>query len=391
MKKRIMMLALVSALGLVTGCQKEVNERDPENNGKQEAVAEEHNDVKDSGAGEDSYEEEDIKGKKTEKNSESASEYREIVMDGVLLNIPSDNDVRIDNEENTIYVDDANLDYISCMIIRNESYEESTKDKDRMKSKAMNYDITLLQDVTEYICDGKSYTYYTFKYNDSGDVTSVVVTGATDSKAIAANVLVNSDLSIEEVIDLMNVYLSTAEATEREDTDSDDLIAENALGNNSYIDPIGERVESIDMNLNTTEVTAMVPEGFYYDSSYDYQDEILNAMCSKRFSSEDGTDVNVYLYDEDMYDDINDVANGYFISDEDYPEFEDSGVQIEEYKGNRIAFRNISYLYNDIVFNKAVAVCQLSDNTYYAVDAINLYEVEITFDKIKGFMDIREK
>ncbi|MCR5420546.1 MAG: hypothetical protein K6E98_06045 [Lachnospiraceae bacterium] len=117
----------------------------------------------------------------------------------------------------------------------------------------------------------------------------------TDNKRIAINLSINSDISVEDAIDLINVYLKTAEETDKEDTTADSLIVEKALDKKNNT-PGGEEAESIVMTLENTKIEAQVPEDFYYEPAMDYYDKETKILSSKRFTAADTTSVDLYLY-----------------------------------------------------------------------------------------------
>ncbi|MBR1691916.1 MAG: hypothetical protein IJ711_03985 [Lachnospiraceae bacterium] len=304
----------------------------------------------------------------------------EIVSNGVLFHIPKSFEVRIDDETGNIYINDENYNYELVMVVADGSYEESLTDKEHLMENAKKFDITVQKEVTEYTVNGKSYAYFTFEYNDGSGITSVVYTAATSDKKVGINLIRNSDITEEEVIDQIDAFLHNAEGTELADSTEQDTFRADFVRD-------GEPVSETRLKLGSVVVEAKVPEGYYYIDEF-----MTDYSYAQMFESEDEKiSVTTYLYEAGVFE----SAAGYVeqqvgLIDPDDSSYSD--VQVldkaqEQVNGNLIIYGGVRYMYDSTTFTHIYAACTLPDRSMYLLDASTLYDEELGFDTIRDFMD----
>ncbi|MCR4691246.1 MAG: hypothetical protein K5739_07875 [Lachnospiraceae bacterium] len=388
MKKNIAIVTLSLCLGL-TACTAETGQGEgPGKDAGDPVVVEETAPAKEEeteGTAEDPGE--DTETKEEAAKTEPGSKEDKIAANGVLFTIPTDYKISIDDETGNIYIDDKDLDFNLVMVVRDGSYEESLQDKDALTANARQQDVTILKDITEYTSGGKSYAYFTFAYNDESSTNTVIYTGATKDKRIGINMMINaSDLKEEDVIDRINGFLQTAQATDLPDTTRDDLVTQEAAMDD-ISQPTGEVVDSASLKLGKSSVTVSVPEGYYYQDDQDVCEEDMFAI--KYFQGSDA-DVTLSLYADGMYTDEEELAESECLINDNAKDIKDEKVQTLDHKGKKVTFKNVEYTYDGTVFHKAIAICRLSDKSMYAVYAQNLDGSALSFESLQGFLDFNE-
>ncbi|MCR5001502.1 MAG: hypothetical protein K6A71_06885 [Lachnospiraceae bacterium] len=312
-----------------------------------------------------------------------------IVSNGVLFTVPRDYSVTVEDETGNIYIDDPDLDFNIVMVVRDGSYEESLEDKDGLTANARKQDVTILKDITEYTAAGKSYAYFTFEYNDHSSTNTVIYTGAVEGKRIGINMMINADdITEEDVIDRINVFLKTAEATGLADTTADDLYDQEGLNDASF-EPEGESIDQTELKLGDTAVTIAIPEGYLYQTDMDAYEEGM--FCKQYFDSSDLSEVTLSLYAEGMYDDLKELVNAECIVNDNAGNVKTEGPKKTDHKGKTLVYKTVSYSYDGTKFNKAIAACELPDKSVYTVLIQNLDGKELSLDDIREFLTFEKE
>ncbi len=325
----------------------------------------------------------DDKEAKQDANKEKGEGYR-VISNGVLFTIPETYAVTVDDESGNIYVDDPDLDFNMVMVVRDGSYEESLEDKDGLTANARAQDVTILKDITEYKSDGKSYAYFTFEYNDHSSTNTVIYTGAVEGKRIGINMMINAyDITEEDVIDRINVFLKTAEATTGADTTAEDLYDQEGLNDSSF-EAEGESVESTQLKTGDTAISVKIPEGCLYQSD---MDAIEKDMFHKQyFVMPDLSEVTLSLYAEGLYDDLKELVNTECTVNDNAKSEKTEGPKKKSHEGKDIVYKTVSYTYDGTEFHKAIAACKLPDKSVYVVLIENLDGEKLTFENICDFL-----
>ena len=362
MKRGFIALALIVLVCLMAGCAQKTG--DQPNGGN-------------TGAG---------SGTGTVKEEKPEKENYRLISNGVLFTIPRNYDLSVDDETKNIYIDDKDLDFNLVMVVRDGSYEESLKDKEGLMANAKQQDVIMHKEITEYTSDGKSYAYFTFEYNDHSSTNTVIYTKATDDKRIGINMMINADRSEEDVIDQINVFLKTAEPTDLADTTQDDLVAQEGLADERQE---GKLIDETELTYGKKTIKVSIPDGVYYrDDMDEYVEELFH---KQNFRTEDGCDIYLCFYAEEMYDDLNELVDMECIVNDNAKKVKQDGPKTTDHNGNSFLCKTASYLYDGTVFNKGIAACELPDGSMYAVFAENLDGDELSFDDIKGFLDFEIK
>ncbi len=375
MKKFICVAALLVCVGVFAGCSSAKKEQAPQD---RTGEAGKSNETGTAAPAEDGG---------TSGNEESG-EYI-IVSNGVRFTIPDDYAVSIEDESGNIYIDDKDLDFNLVMIVRDGSYEESLKDKDELTAKAREQDVDIVKDVTEYTSDGKSYAYFTFSYKDENGDYTVIYTGATKDKRIGMNMTINAgDLTEEDVIDRINVFLKTAEATDLADTTQEDLYSQEGL-NDTSMQAEGESIDETELKLGNTTIKVKIPDDYLYQSDEDVLEEDM--FAKQYFQSEDLSDVTLSLYAEGLYDDLKELVDSECIVNDNAKGAKTEGPKEKSIDGKKVVYKLTSYSYGGTTFNKVAAAYELPDKSVYVVYIQNLDGDELSLDDVGDFMTFETK
>ena len=325
--------------------------------------------------------EENEKSQNDDQGKKAAGNY-EIALNGVLFTIPKTYDITIVEDTETVYINDEDYNFEMSMVVREDSYTEALKDKESLTENARKEDITIIKDITECEINGKSYAYFTFEFHDYDTVNTIAYTEGAGDKRIGMNIIINSDMTTEEVLEIVDTFLHDTKKTDVANTTVSDL---------SEMDQVstGKALQETELKLGDKTYTVKVPDGYYYMDDHTSEGSYLQIFESENQK----VSVNIMLMEEPYCgtakEYVKSEAESIDESDSDYSEVKKSQIEQTEVNGNTVYYGTLSYVYNDGPYKKLFAACELPGGESYVMEVTTLYNEEsVTFDIFEDFMDI---
>lgn len=326
--------------------------------------------------------EDDSDGKKSDDNQTAAGNY-EVALDGILFTIPRTFSVTVTDETEGVYINDEDYNFEMVLVVRDGSYTESLKDKESLMENAQKKGYTITKEIRECEINDKSYAYFTYESEDYDVVNTVAYTEGAGDKRIGMNIIINSDMTQEEVLEIIDTFLHDTEKTGKPDTTLEDLMEANHVSD-------GIALEETKLKLGDKTYTAKVPSGYYYMDEYSSDDSY-----TQMFESENQQiNVSIRIMELPYYGTPKEYVKDEFEmvdeNDSDYSQVERSEIEETKVNGNTVYYGSMTYLYKGKVYKDLFAACELPDGESYILDVNTLYEEEnLSFDMFQDFMDIK--
>lgn len=322
--------------------------------------------------------EDDILGNEVTKGENGSFNSIVMIIDGFRFTVPGDYDCFYSYEIGpVVYLDDV---FQMKTAVREGTYEEMMEDSASMTQKTVDAGGTILQEVRETEFEGKQYAY--FRMELSGDVCFVVYTQAadTDSRVAGQIVVENSELTDEDLIHVFASIAATAQRTDEEDSDYDDIVEQMAARSSI----IGEWKEESSLSLDGVTVTFCVPAGFCSQGIYE-----ADSYSTENFQTADyAIGVDCYLQADEWFADAES-----FIEAEIEGNFRDTDIEMQKINvdGKDCYYYEEKYEYNGSAYQRICAACDVDGNgTFYYVKAAVMDEgVELSIDTIRDFFLFR--
>lgn len=310
--------------------------------------------------------------------------YFELVSNGVRFEIPKEYEITLSEEEKSVYMHDEDYRFEFVMLVQDGVFEDSLEDPDRLMDKAKKEDITIDKSVTIVEINGKQYAYFTYTYNDNSSTNTLIFTSLGENKKLGINLVRYADISEEDIVRQLDIFLSTAKETEQPDTTIADLAKQD---DKMLKDAPGELLESVKYEVQDKSLTTNVADGYYL--VYDHASEETAGMLFSNL--EETIDVSTMYFAENYYDKAEDYVEEQLSmideSDPDYSEVSISKIRSITIGGLHVAYGDVSFVYDGNENSHLYAATILDDNSLYTMDVKSAYGEELLFDHFKAFFE----
>ena len=375
-------LVLVIAMSLV-GCVKDVNTA-----ARQTGVKAEDTKLLESSQVVEEQVEETTENTEVNKDNGEVpyelSDTYKVVKDGVEMDIPKTYVVCFNDTNGDLYVSDDDGDWDLVFVTRDGSYEKAMEAPDRLMDAAKSKGVTIDKAISEVNVDGKNYAYFTFTYNDGSGTNTVVHTGVSDNKRVGINLLRKSDISDEDLLKELAVFLNTVRESSKPNTTNADLVAQE-------IEPIGEVKEEVNLSVDDSSYSVSVPTGYYSISAYDGDGYTVEEFSTQHLEKS----IQIGVYTDESFDMtpeeyIEHVAIEIEPDDKQYKDVSISDIQHTTINGVEVAYKTCVYTkkYSDgnTRFSKLYAVIEQADGSLVAMEMYSLDDAIITLEDITPFI-----
>lgn len=261
------------------------------------------------------------------------------------------------------------------------SYEEALKDPAKLTEKTVAAGGTILQDVTEVELNGKKYAYFVMELYDQKNIVIHSQAPKADQRIAGQLVMQSDTVTNEDMLNVFDSVVSTAEITDRPDSTYDDIMEQ------IYATNKGDRKSESSLTYEGKTVTYQVEEGFLSsDSSVDE-----NYWAVESFVHED---IDWYL---DCYlketDEGCPNAEAYIQLNYDWllGEVKDKAeIKTMEVGGYTFYYLDVHYEMDGSDYQELFVACDFGDGHIYSIEVSGTdVEEELSIDTVKKFMEIK--